>query len=272
MPAGIGVANLIIADKRSDGYIASHAWGLDFLMAGLDRTRRIQGPYQNNPSLDIPEWTRNSVVPIPELGAAILEPLWGSTDMILSDWYQEASTYYKLVQPPGDPFQWIKYYDGRADQSGSLVSIDRLAQNASWGFCFLRAAPPPDQFDPVYLRVTLNAFGTVQYRLCLRQDGPYYPTLEKSVDAGASWQAIDQFARDDAARWAAGAFGSIQWCSCLYLPDRLIFHLGDLRDLNRPERQLDRERLFGLRRIFDQYRLIFLLFRSIRHASPPRFR
>lgn len=230
MSAGIGVANLIIADKRSDGYIDTHSWGLDFPMAGFDRTRRIQGAYQNNPSLDIPEWIADGVVPLPELAAAILEPQWGASDMSLDDWYQESSTYWKLVQPPGDSLQWIKYYDGRADQSGSLISMDRPAQNGSWGFCFLRAAPPPDQADPVYLRITLNCLGTVQYRLCIRQDGLYYPTLEKSVDVGASWTVIDVLGADDAARWAAGAFGSLQWCSCLYLPDRLIFHLGDLRD------------------------------------------
>jgi len=230
MGAGIAVARLIIADKRSEGYPTAHSWGIDFPMTNLDSSRQIAGPYQNA-ARQRAEWDLTDVIPLPQLNAAVLDGAWGFKDMDLSkDWLQESSSYWKLVQPPGQQTKWIKYYDGRADQIGAVVSRGRLIQNPTWGFRFLRAQPPDGQTDPVYSAITLNALGTVQYQLYIQHDEWHYPSLWKSVDSGASWTQIDSLARDDAARWAAGAFMHADWISCLFIPDHLIFWLGDMPD------------------------------------------
>jgi len=245
--AGRGSANLIITDKRSDGYIEKQAWGLDFPMTNLDRTLRYDGLYQHA-NRDLSEWALTNIHPIPEMGAAILASHSGSSDMALSGWLNwdgspiTAADYWKEVLPPGRRHKWLKYYDGRVDQLGAIVSIARLPRNPSWRFTFLRSDPPGDQSVPqtypVYFAIALNAWGAIQYQLYIPQlwnegagaadPDSYYPMLRKSIDAGSTWEIVDKFSRDDASRWAAAAFGDYEFIYCRFLRDHLVFSLGDL--------------------------------------------
>ncbi len=221
-----GAANLVIADKRSDGYVEKQAWGLDFPMSTAANVRVIGGAYQNA-SRQAAEWVMASVIPVPELGAVILEPSWSSADMALSGWLQDSSVYWKEVQPPGISATWIKYYDGLPDQSGRLVYRSTLPKNGSVGLSFLRAQPPADQTGAVTLALILNALGTVQYKLVIAHDGSAYPTLWKSTDVGSSWSEVDQMRTDEALRWATGALCRVEWLRWLWIPDHFIIHLGD---------------------------------------------
>ncbi len=221
-----GVANLIIADKRSDGHVEKQAWGMDFPMSTAANVRAIGGAYQNA-SRQIAEWLCSDTIPIAELGAVILEPNWSSDAMSLAAWTQQSSSYWKEVRPPGWQMDWLKYHDGRPDQEGALVHKSRLSKNPSVGFTFLRAQPPQGQTSSVYLALILNALGTVQYQLELQQDGAAYPSLYKSTNVGSSWTKVDQLATDEALRWATGAFGRVDWLRWLWIPDHFIIHLGD---------------------------------------------
>ncbi|HUU54480.1 MAG TPA: hypothetical protein VMY87_06115 [Armatimonadota bacterium] len=234
--AGIGVANLVITDKRSDGHIESHAWGLDFPLANLDRTRRTPGPLQSQ-AYEIPEWSLTNMQAIPELNAAILACHAGATDMVLSGWTQEVSSYWKEIKPPGRYHKWLKWYDGRPDQAASLLYKTALPKYPTWRFMFLRAQPPEAQTQPVDIAITLNAMGTIQYQLYLpqlwyedlggSQPDTYFPSLWKSVDAGATWTCVDEFMREEASRWLSQAFGRIEYIYCRFVPDHLLFSLGN---------------------------------------------
>jgi len=223
---GLACANLIITDKRSDGYLEKHSWGLDFPMSDLDRTQRVAGLLQNA-AMQKPEWALTNIHPLPELNAAILSCHAGSINMSLDDWIQEQSNYWKLTQPPGRDHYWIKFYDARENQTGSLLSRFRWAKNPTWRLTFLRSQPPYFQTDPIYWAITLNALGSIRYRLTLEQSGSVYPTLEKSTDGGVSWVLVDNLCRDDAAAWADAAFERCDYLYCRFIPDHLIFSLGD---------------------------------------------
>lgn len=228
-----GAANLIIRDKRSDGYIEKDAWGLDFPMSNLDRTRSLARVYQNA-ARQAPEWALDHVQPIPELSAAILMPHLSIYAMSLTpgaanDWQAE-DAYWKIVQPPGAAQTWLKWYDGRADQLGSILGLTRISKNPSWGLRFLRARPPVGQTDPIGIAVTLNCIGTHQYQLYLPGDEGFFPQIYRSDDSGATAYLADELARDDAARWCAGAFERQEQLAVIHIPDHLIIYLGDLGD------------------------------------------
>ena len=229
MPAGLGVAQLIITDKRSDGYITDHAWGMDWPMEDVDRVRRLSSISAQR-GVDQPEWKLTNTIAIPEINAVALAPAFSVAAMDLPLWKQISSTYWREVQPFGFGMAWIKMYDARPGQTGAIASLPRLPKNPSWGLRFLRTAVPSTQTDPVYLSITLNAYGSTQYQLYIRQDEGHYPVLYKSTDGGATAEIVDVFASEQAARWAAAAFNRPQWISCLFVPDHLILRLGDIAD------------------------------------------
>ena len=239
MPAGLGSANLIITDKRSDGYVEKHAWGLDFPMSNLDRTARADG-ITANAARHFPEWALTNIHPIPELAAAILACHAGSSSLSLTGWTIEASGLWKAVTPVGRRLTWLKCYDGRIDQTGGIRSISVLPKNPTWRFSFLRSQPPGNQATPqtypVEFAVTLNALGAIQYQLYIPQlwdesssvyPDAYIPTLYKSTDSGATWTPVDALASEEASRWAAGAFERFEFIYCRFIRDHLIFSLGD---------------------------------------------
>jgi hypothetical protein len=233
---GRATANLIITDKRSDGYPTYHAWGLDWLMADLDRTQPAPSPFQNDASC-VAEWALTHAKAIPEINAVILACHAGAADMNLANWQQASSTYWKEVQPPGRLKKWLKFYDARYDQSGALISLARLTANPTWRFSFLRAQPPATQTQPVTFAITMNALGTVRYQLYVpqlwledpleTQPDTYWPSLWKSEDAGASWTVVDWFANEEAAGWARNAFERFDFIYCRFIPDHLIISLGE---------------------------------------------
>jgi len=220
------IAKLVIADPRSDGYVIKSAWGLDWPMTTADRTRQLAGPYANA-AFESPVWYRDGVIPLPELGAVMLDYSWGNSDMVLGSWIQNSS-YWREVQPPGwGGMTWLKGYDGGADEYQALLSSFTIPKNASWGLRFLRSQPPADQIEVPYIALNMNALGTERFCIYLPQDGSGYPRLLYSSDSGANWSILDEFAQDEAVRWAAGAFEQPAWLSCLWVPDHLIIHLGD---------------------------------------------
>ncbi len=231
------VANLVIRDPRADGTVAagqSHSIGLDFPLVDVDQSLEVAGPYQNS-ARKLSVWKTDSVTAIAKLNAVILACHAGSSNMDLAEWTQD-SGLWKEVVPLGWQRRWLKFYDASADAAGVITSLSAFPQNPSWCCRFLRAQVPYGQVDPVELSITLNALGTVQYKVSIRQDTDiavydhYYPILYKSTDSGATWEAVDMFQRDDAARWANSAFERVEWIYCRFVPDCLIFNLGDLAE------------------------------------------
>jgi len=220
-----GVANLVIRDKRSAGYVEKLAWGQDFCMTDVVRTRRPGISCARESA----EWLLDGIVPVPELNAVILEGYFSFDNMLLDSWNLETD-YWKEVQPPGWPMTWLKNYDGAADSVGSVLSSLMFPQNMSWGLRFLRAQPPYEQYDPIYLALTLNALGTVQYQLYLDHAEGAYPSLWKSSDVGATWDRVSWLATSEASRWLSGAFERVAWVSCIFLPDHLLLYLDDMSE------------------------------------------
>lgn len=231
MSAGRGVANLIITDKRSDGYPTAHGWGLDFPLERLDRV--VDSARQ------LPEWDLDHIHPVPEIGAAILACHAGSVDMALADWNQVISSYWKEVQPPGRIHKWLKWYDARADYEGQLRSTFRWPKNPTFRLSFLRAQPPATQTEIVFFALTLNALGTVQYQLyftqLLHETDPgltnadiFFPKLLKSTDSGATWEVVDRFTCEQASRWSNDAFERLEVVYCRFLDDHLVISLGEI--------------------------------------------
>jgi hypothetical protein len=235
MPAGRGVANLLITDKRSDGYVEKQAWGLDFPMVNLDRTFACDG-ITRNASVKVPEWWLTNIHPIPELGAAILACHAGSSSLSLASWTVN-SGLWKEVVPIGRTQRWLKFYDGSINATGSIVSNIALPANPTWRFMFLRSQPPgtdvAPQSSPVDFAITLNAWGSPRYKLYIPQlwdetsavqPDAYFPTLYKDGIA------VDALNRDDASRWAASALEQINFVYVRFIKDHLIISLGDIAD------------------------------------------
>jgi len=232
--AARGVANLVITDKRSDGYPTSQSWGMDWVMSDLARGANRPGAYQNDAG-SVPEWELIGTRAVPALNAVILQPIFAAGDMDLDDWTQEASTYFKEVQPTGFDSAWLKYYDATEDQYGTLRSNSALTINPSWALNFLRAQPAHDQAEPVAISITVGVQASMQYQLYIPQrwiagaaaPDSRYPSLWKSEDTGATWSLVDECRHEGARSWAQEAFDRPTWVWWLTLGDYLVIYLGD---------------------------------------------